>query len=114
MTIAYERYLAVCVPFKHAHFTRRKVLITFCLIYIMSIMFSFLVLFQVSAVCFSPFSKCKFYVSWSGGGFVSWPGVCLMAVGGGGESLLGIGWEFYFLVYGKLHNCLCNLYIYIC
>ena len=53
MAIASERYLAVCMPFKHAHFTRRKVLIIFSLIYIMAIIFSFLVAFQVGSLCFS-------------------------------------------------------------
>ena len=54
VAIAYERYLAVCVPFKHAHFTRHKVLVTFIFNYIMAIIYSFLVLFQVGSACFSP------------------------------------------------------------
>ena len=62
VAIASERYLAVCVPFKHAHFTRRKVLLTFSLIYIMAIIFSFLVAFQVGSLCFSHV-KFKFQIT---------------------------------------------------
>ena len=48
MTIAAERYLAVCQPFKHNEFTKRKVLLFFALIYFMAVFINFSAAFEVS------------------------------------------------------------------
>ena len=36
MIIAFERYLAVCHPFKHNNFTRKKIVLFFAVIYFMA------------------------------------------------------------------------------
>ena len=60
VTIALERYLAVCQPFKYANFTKSKVMLIFILMYIMSIICSGGSSFQVNI---SPFFKKKLYTS---------------------------------------------------
>ena len=52
VTIAAERYLAVCCPFKHVDFTTRRVKFIFFAIYILSVPCLSLLVFQVS-VCMS-------------------------------------------------------------
>ena len=77
VTIALERYLAVCRPFKYANFTKSKVMLIFILMYIMSIICSGGSSFQVNI---SPFFKkndtllaCCVFKKFVGG--VSAPGV---------------------------------------
>ena len=48
MTIAAERYLAVCHPFKHNEFTERKIVLVFALIYVMSILLNSITTVEVS------------------------------------------------------------------
>ena len=48
MTIAVERYLAVCQPFKHSGFTKRKVVRILILIYVLGIFWSSVGAFQVT------------------------------------------------------------------
>ena len=48
MTIAAERYLAVCQPFKHNEFTIRKVLLFYVLIYFMAVFINSTAAFEVS------------------------------------------------------------------
>ena len=47
VTIAAERYLAVCQPFKHSGFTKRKAVCIFILVYLMGIPCTSLAAFQV-------------------------------------------------------------------
>ena len=49
MLIALERYLAVCHPFKHANYTRRRIYASFVAIHILAIVCSIACAFQVSA-----------------------------------------------------------------
>ena len=49
MTIAFERYLAVCHPFKHSNFTKRKVQRIFILIYIMAVVLESFAALEVSS-----------------------------------------------------------------
>ena len=53
MTIATERYLAVCHPFKHSNLTERKILLIFALIYIMSFLLNSITTVEVSVIIFS-------------------------------------------------------------
>ena len=48
VTIAFERYLAVCQPFKHSNFTRRKIAKILVLIYIVALLLPSIVAFEVS------------------------------------------------------------------
>ena len=48
MTIAAERYLAVCQPFKHNEFTIRKLLLFYVLIYFMAVFINSIAAFEVS------------------------------------------------------------------
>ena len=48
MTIAAERYVAVCQPFKHSELTKRKVLLFFVIIYFMAVFIKFSAAFEVS------------------------------------------------------------------
>ena len=50
MTIAFERYLAVCHPFKHGNFTRSKIMKMFVLIYMMSLVLPSIAAFEVSCI----------------------------------------------------------------
>ena len=50
MTIAAERYLAVCQPFKHNEFTKRKILLIFALIYVMSFLLNSITSVVVSVI----------------------------------------------------------------
>ena len=52
MTIAAERYLAVCHPFKHSNFTEKKILLIFALIYIMSFLLNSITTVEVSIIIF--------------------------------------------------------------
>ena len=58
MTIASERYLAVCQPFKHNNFTKSRVTMVFVLIYLMGVVCTAGAAFQVlSLPCLhSPYS----------------------------------------------------------
>ena len=47
MTIAFERYLAVCQPFKHNEFTIRKILPFYVLIYFQAAFFNSTAAFEV-------------------------------------------------------------------
>ena len=49
MTIATERYLAVCQPFKHSNFTRGRIALIFCLIYVLAFPICSLAAFQVGS-----------------------------------------------------------------
>ena len=46
--IAFERYLAVCHPFKHSNFTRRKIVLVFAVIYFMAAFINSTAAFEVS------------------------------------------------------------------
>ena len=48
MTIAAERYLAVCQPFKHNNFTRKKAFCIFFYFYIFALFFTGIATFEVS------------------------------------------------------------------
>ena len=48
VTIAAERYLAVCQPFKHNEFTIRKVLLFYVVIYFMAVFINSTAAFEVS------------------------------------------------------------------
>ena len=48
VTIAAERYLAVCQPFKHSNFTKRKIVLFFILIYFMAAFINSTAAFEVS------------------------------------------------------------------
>ena len=48
--IAAERYLAVCQPFKHNEFTKRKIVLCYVLIYFCAIIFNFTTAFDVSYI----------------------------------------------------------------
>ena len=48
VVIAAERYLAVCQPFKHNNFTKRKIHRIFVLIYVMAILLESFAAFEVS------------------------------------------------------------------
>ena len=50
MTIAAERYLAVCQPFKHSNFTRGKIVKLFVLIYIVALLLPSIAAFEVSCI----------------------------------------------------------------
>ena len=50
VTIAAERYLAVCQPFKHNNFTKRKALLFFVIIYFMAAFINFSSAFEVSCL----------------------------------------------------------------
>ena len=52
MTIAAERYLAVCHPFKHSNFTEKKILLIFALINIMSFLLNSITTVEVSIIIF--------------------------------------------------------------
>ena len=59
VVIAAERYLAVCHPFKHNEFTKRKVLISFVLIYIMAVLLPSIAIFEVSYIQYIIFNLIK-------------------------------------------------------
>ena len=46
--IAFERYLAVCHPFKHGNFTRKKIILFFAVIYFMAAFINSTAAFEVS------------------------------------------------------------------
>ena len=48
--IAAERYLAVCQPFKHCEFTKRKIVLCYVLIYLGAMIFNFTTAFDVSYI----------------------------------------------------------------
>ena len=50
VTIAFERYLAVCHPFKHSNFTRSKIMKIYVLIYMMSLVLPSIAAFEVSCI----------------------------------------------------------------
>ena len=50
VTIAFERYLAVCQPFKHSNFTRGKIVKMFVLIYIIALLLPSIAAFEVSCI----------------------------------------------------------------
>ena len=52
MTIATERYLAVCHPFKHSNFTEKKIPLIFALIYVMSFLLNSITAVEVSVIIF--------------------------------------------------------------
>ena len=57
MTIAFQRYLAVCQPFKHNEFTIRKILPFYVLIYFQAAFFNSTAAFEVSYFQFFIFYK---------------------------------------------------------
>ena len=59
MTIAAERYMAVCQPFKHNEFTKRKVLVFFVIIYFMAAFINSTAAFEVSYIFMFNSSYCK-------------------------------------------------------